>query len=140
MNLLPRTLTVVTAELVLFSAILTVLWMDEFLDFPYRVLGATPTPFRPEEFIVESTFCCIVALIVIIGTLLFFRRLDKLEQYLRVCAWCRKVWLGDRWVTFEEYLLIKHTLKSSHSICPECHQKTNIDIQEIQAGEKKNCR
>jgi hypothetical protein len=115
----------------MFIFILAIIWVDEFLDMPYLLFGATPTPRRLEEYIIETVSVAIVAILVIAGTILLLRRLDRAERFLRVCAWCRKVWLGDRWVVFEEYVKKEHMLKSSHGICPECNRKIKADIKEI---------
>ena len=55
--------------------------------------------------------------------------LEKLKSFLKVCAWCRKVCVTDaetnedKWILFEDYMVLEHKLKSSHGICPECYDK-----------------
>ncbi len=112
----------------MFICILVILWLDEFVDMPYLLFGATPTPRRMEEYIIETVSVSIVAVLVIAGTVLQLRRMDRIERFLRVCAWCRKVWAGDRWVDFEEYMKNEHLLKSSHGICDECAEKIKIEV------------
>ncbi len=123
MKQISRTWAIITSETVMFMFILVIIWVDEFLDMPYLLFGAAPTPRRLEEYIIETVSVAIVAILVIAGTVLLLRRLDRVERFLRVCAWCRKVWLDDRWVVFEEYAKKEHMLKSSHGICPECTHK-----------------
>jgi hypothetical protein len=97
-----------------------VLWLDEFVDLPFRFFGAPKTPLRPQEFWFEALTVLIVAVGVIVATLWVFRRLRALEGFIQICAWCRKVNLGDEWVSFEQYLRREHDVLSSHGICPEC--------------------
>ncbi len=54
------------------------------------------------------------------ATLWVFRRLRFLEDFIRVCAWCRKVEVAEEWVSFEDYMKVRHDVKSTHGICPEC--------------------
>jgi PAS domain S-box-containing protein len=46
--------------------------------------------------------------------------LRKLERLLSVCAHCRRVRQGDRWVRMEEYVTTHFDTTVSHGICPSC--------------------
>ena len=107
-------------ELVGFGAVIALIWLDEYVDIPFKILGALKTPPRPQEFWFESLAVLFVAIAVIVSTLWIFRRLRMLEGFIQVCAWCRKVNLGEEWISFEQYLKREHDVQSSHSICPEC--------------------
>jgi hypothetical protein len=107
-------------ELVGFGAVLLLLWLDEYLDLPFRYLGALQTPARPQEFWFEALAVLLLGILVIAATLWVFRRLRFLEDFIRVCAWCRKVEVGDQWLTFEDYMKLQHDVKATHSICPAC--------------------
>lgn len=129
MKLSAKTLTIIIAEIVMFIAMLLVLWLDEFIDIPYHLFGDPPTPFRLAEFVIETVSCSLFSLIIIVGTLLHLRRAEKIERFLRVCAWCRNVWFDDKWIPMEKYLEKKHTLQSTHGICPECLHKFETENQ-----------
>ncbi len=107
-------------EVIGFSLLLVVLWLDEYVDLPFRYLGALKTPLRPQEFWFEAIAVLLVATAVISSTLWVFRRLRILEGIVQVCAWCRKVNVGEQWVSFEKYLKHEHDVQSSHGICPAC--------------------
>jgi len=126
-----RTWAIITSEILMFVVLLIISWVDEFLDFPYLFLGAIPAPHRMEEFMVETVSISIVALLVILVTLLLLRRLDQVERFLRVCAWCKKIHSNDRWVDFEEYEYSEHMLKTTHGICPDCVNKVKTDIKDV---------
>jgi hypothetical protein len=111
---------VLTIEVIGFSILLAVLWLDEYLDVPFRFLGARKTPLRPQEFWFEAITVLLVATAVIAATLWVFRRLRVLESFVQVCAWCRKVNVDDDWVSFEQYLKRELDVKSTHGICPTC--------------------
>jgi hypothetical protein len=55
---LPR--TAIMLECVGFLAIICISWLDELIDLPYYLFGAPPSPFRPEEAIVESVVTLLV--------------------------------------------------------------------------------
>lgn len=111
---------ILTIEVVGFSILLAVQWADEYLDVPFRFLGALKTPLRPQEFWFEALAVLLVAIAVISTTLWVFRRLRILESFIQVCGWCRKVNVEDDWVSFEQYLKHEHDVLSTHGICPEC--------------------
>jgi hypothetical protein len=133
-----RTVIVVVAEILVFAALLAVIWLDEFVDLPHLLFGDPPTPYRLAEFVIETLACSIVGIATITGTLFILRRLDRVERFLRVCAACRKVSLGEEWVVFEEYLAKKLALRSSHGICPECFVKFNDETQTPASGRKRS--
>ncbi len=66
-------------ELFGFGAVLLVLWLDEYVDVPFRFFGALQTPARPQEFWFEAVTVLLVATAVVAATLWVFRRLRFLE-------------------------------------------------------------
>ncbi len=111
---------ILAIEVIGFSILLAVLWLDEYVDVPFRFFGALKTPLRPQEFWFEALSVLLVATAVIAATLWVFRRLRVLEAFVQVCAWCRKVNVEDEWVSFEQYLKCRLDVQSTHGICPEC--------------------
>ena len=107
-------------ELVGFAALLAILWLDEYVDVPFRFFGALKTPLRPEEFWFEALAVLLVAISVVAATLWIFQRLRILEGFIQVCAWCRKVNVRDEWLPFEQYLKREHDVQATHGICPAC--------------------
>jgi len=116
---------ILSIELIGFGAVIAMIWLDEYVDLPFRFLGAVKTPARPQEFWFEGLGVLFVATAVIVATLWIFRRLRRLEGFIEVCAWCRKINLGDDWISFEQYLKREHDVQSSHSICPECRAQAS---------------
>ena len=121
---------IVCGEVGLFALVLFVLWIDEFIDLPHLFFGAPSKAFRLEEFLIETVSILIVAAIVIAVTIFIQYRSRRIEQFLRVCAWCRKVWMDDKWVRFEEYIHKSQALRSSHGICEECLSKQNLKARQ----------
>ena len=113
-------------ELIGFALVIGVMWLDEYVDLPFRFLGALKTPARPQEFWFEALAVVLVATGVVVATLWVFRRLRLLESLIEVCAWCRKVNVGDEWVSFEQYMKIELDVKSTHGICPNCRATASV--------------
>ena len=63
----------IAGEAGLFFIVTIVVWLDEFMDLPARFLGATPKPFRPQEYLVEAVSILIVAVVAITITFISLR-------------------------------------------------------------------
>jgi hypothetical protein len=123
MKLSKRNWVIIAIEAGLFFIFLTVIWLDAFFDLPYILFGMPPSPHRLHEYLFLSGLILFVAIAVLVITIIILERVQRLEECLRVCAWCRKVWMDGKWVSFEEYMLDKNFLRSSHGICEECVYK-----------------
>jgi hypothetical protein len=111
---------ILAIELIAFGLVIAVTWLDEYVDVPFRFFGAVKTPIRPQEFWFEATTALFVGTAVVLATLWVFRRLRFFEDFIRVCAWCRKVEVDEEWVAFEDYMKHQHDVRSTHGICPTC--------------------
>ena len=120
LGLTTRDWLIIASELIMFFIILAVIWLDEFIDLPYVFFGAPPTPYRIEEYLLESSLILAFGLCVIVTTFILLRKYRRLEHFLKVCAWCRKVWVDGTWVNFEDYALRRYSQHASHGICEEC--------------------
>jgi hypothetical protein len=137
-NLTARDWALIAGEAGLFLLVTIVLWLDEFVDLPHLLLGSPETPSRPEEYIIETISILLVAIVSITITLILLRRSRRIERFLRVCAWCRKVWVDGKWVSFEEYALKRHSLQSSHGICEECVASLDKKAELKKAGQTED--
>lgn len=70
----------IAGETGLFFIVTAVIWFDEFVDLPYLLLGAPPTPYRPQEYILETASILVVALAVIIITYISLLRVSRLQK------------------------------------------------------------
>ena len=111
---------ILAIEVLGFGSIMLLIWLDEYADLPHRLLGAPTTPANAREFWFETCAILLLATVIVIATLWVFRRLRFLEDFIRVCAWCRKVEVAAEWLTFEDYMKLQHDVKSTHGICPTC--------------------
>jgi hypothetical protein len=105
-----------------FGFVFALIWLDELVDLPHILFGDPPTPVRLTEIAVESVGVLILAGVARLITSRILRRLAYLERFVVLCAWCRRVRLDDKWVTFEAFLG-EHSAETSHGMCPKCEQK-----------------
>lgn len=117
---LPRGIAFV--QLAGFGIILAVVWVNELADLPHHLFGDPRTPARPAELLLETIGILSLALLVVVSSRAFMRRLAYLENFVVLCAWCRRVRLGPEWLSFEQFLG-KHSAETSHGMCPECATK-----------------
>jgi hypothetical protein len=97
-----------------FLMLILLSWLDEF--------HATW-----HESAVESAAVLAVWSIVFYFTRRLVSRLYYLERFLRVCAWCRKINLDDKWMPLEQYFAVGFHTETTHGVCPECAQKIRTD-------------
>jgi hypothetical protein len=102
-----------------FLAIIFLSWANEFLDLPRHIFGGV-TQVNWRESAMETILALIVWLSVHVVTRRVLARLYYLEEFLRLCAWCRKVAHDDEWLSLEEYFNRGFNIKTSHGMCPDC--------------------
>jgi hypothetical protein len=107
-----------------FLLIIALSWMDEFLHLPRRLFGGVQHS-DWHEALMESFVAIAVWLVLFLTTKQILARLYYYQEFIRMCAWCRKIDDGDKWVPLEEYLSKGFDTETSHAICPEC-QKTHF--------------
>ena len=86
-----KTKLILAVEAGMFCLILVTIWLDEFLDLPQLLFGVPATPYRIQEYFIETSLIAIVAVIVIALTFVMLQKIERIDRYLRVCAWCRNV-------------------------------------------------
>ena len=69
-----------------------------------------------------------VALVLVVMILL---RLEKLQEFVTVCAWTGRVRFGGQWVRLDEYLKQQFNISVSHSLSQEAAEKMRVEIEEL---------
>ena len=65
--------------------------------------------------------------VVFLLTYRLVKHLVYLEEFIRVCAWCRRVCFREEWMPLEEYFERGFHFGTTHGICAECLQKAKDD-------------
>ncbi|MGD8960481.1 MAG: hypothetical protein PVI27_11595, partial [Desulfobacteraceae bacterium] len=125
---------IIWIEIIGFSSIILLIWLDELLDLPYLLFGAMATPFNYSESIFESVVIMILAYIIVSLTHTILRRLEFFEDILPICSFCKKIRSESDWIPIEKYFRSHSKADFSHSVCPECAEEYYGGI----LGEKQN--
>jgi PAS domain-containing protein len=75
--------------------------------------SSRPFHFHAEANFVPGLHCSFVSLVP------DSKNLEQEQDVLKVCAWTKRVWHKERWISIEEYLLQAHDLIVTHGICPD---------------------
>ena len=119
---------IVRIEIIGFSAILLMTWMNEIVGISQFLFKGTHE-LNWQDALTESIIELAVAIPTILISWRIARRLHYLERFLRVCSWCRKVGHDDEWISFEEFVERKLNTQTSHGICPHCLEKMSARVR-----------
>jgi len=119
-------------EAIAFLMIIALSWLTEAIRIPHLLYGESFTP-NWNRAILRTVVIVLIWIWVHLATRQLLKRLHYLEEFLRVCGWCRKVSYGNEWIEMESYLKSKFATKTSHGMCPDCLRRKK---DEIVAAEK----
>lgn len=108
-----------------FLVIIVFLWISEILFSASN----TPNLFNWRNLIFNNVVVLVVAVPEMILTKRLVSRLYRLEGFLRICAWCKKMQDDDEWTPIEEYFREHFNVESSHGICPECFENSQQKLK-----------
>ncbi len=110
-----------------FSFLIILSWLVEVLHIPHLIFGE---PFTPNwhRAILRTVVLSSIWAWVHWATRRLLKRLHYLEEFLRICGWCRKVCDHGEWLTMENYFNSKFATQTSHGMCPECLQKKKDEL------------
>lgn len=111
-----------------FGFLVAFVWLTEALGVPH-FLFSDPAVFNWGRPLLRTVVVLGVWLAVHLATRRLLKRLHHLEEYLRVCAWCRKIGHEGEWMTTEEYFGSAFTTKTTHGMCPECSRQMASSAQ-----------
>ncbi len=106
-----------------FVTIIGLTWADQLFGLFSHLLGEPAQDIDIRETLLKTAI--IVALWAFAGYKLhkLITRLSYLENFLIVCAWCRKIEKDEHWLSLEEHFQNRTGGEVSHGICPDCRDK-----------------
>ncbi|HEV2394249.1 MAG TPA: hypothetical protein VG146_18005 [Verrucomicrobiae bacterium] len=111
--------------------ILLLSWLNEAVDLPHLLIGGEAHMSKWRSGAMETVLILLIWAFVHSLTKRLVDRLHYLEGMLRVCAWCRKVGYGEKWMRLEEYFAEGFQVRTTHGVCPECLKKLEDDTKEF---------
>jgi hypothetical protein len=120
---------VLSYQLVAFTAMIALIWLDEILDLPHFLLGSIATPVNWRESLFETLIIAPFGLVIIRNTKILFSRMKYLEGFLRICSSCKKICDEQgNWQQIEMYIHERSGARFSHGICPRCAEKLYPEV------------
>ena len=110
-----------------FSLLIAFSWLTEAVRIPHLVFGESFTP-NWERASLRTLVILLVWLSVYLATRRLLKRLYYLEEFLRICSWCRKVCHEGEWLEIEKFFDSKFATTTSHGMCPGCLEKRLAEI------------
>ncbi|HEX3624311.1 MAG TPA: hypothetical protein VH280_02690 [Verrucomicrobiae bacterium] len=116
-----------------FLVVIVMSWLTELFRIPHYLFNE---PFIP------NWHRAVLRTLVIVGIWLWvfwitrrlLKRLHHLEEFLRICSWCRKVCHDEEWLGLEDYFNSKFATRTSHGMCPDCLKKKVQELSQQQDG------
>ena len=111
-----------------FLAIIVLCYLDDLLQLPCLIFSAYPFEFVHRRSMLEMLLFLAVWLLVSGSTQRLMKRVQHLEAFMRVCAWCRRIDCTGEWMRLEDFMKQGFDTSTTHGICPECLQRQNEAI------------
>jgi len=123
--------SILWVEAAAFSLIILLSWLTEALRIPHVLYGEQFNP-NYHRAILRTIVILLIWSWVHLVTRRLLKRLHYLEEFLRVCGWCRRVCHETEWLQMERFLNSKFETKTTHGMCPDCLKKkvAEISVQE----------
>jgi hypothetical protein len=112
-----------------FILLIALSWLSEGLRIPHLLFGESFVP-NWHRAILRTVVITLIWLWVNAVTKRLLKRLHYLEDFIRMCGWCRKVCYQGEWLTLEKYLNSKYAVHTTHGMCPDCLKQTVEEIKQ----------
>lgn len=112
-----------------FSLLIVMSWLTEALRIPHYIFGESFVP-NWHRAILRTVVIILIWIWVYMLTRRLLKRLHYLEDFLRICGWCRRVCYNDEWLALEHYFNSKFATRTSHGMCPDCLKKKVEELKQ----------
>ncbi|MFZ0827662.1 MAG: hypothetical protein WAO02_09595 [Verrucomicrobiia bacterium] len=112
-----------------FLMIIVLCYLDELLKLPSLVFSDHPFDFVYRRSTLEMLLFLAVWLLVSGSTRRLLNRVRQLEDFMRVCAWCRRIDYKGEWMRLEDFMQQGFDTPTTHGICPECLERQKAAIE-----------
>lgn len=106
-----------------FLAIIALCWLNSLLGLPSLIFKGDIGMSDFESPVLQMLLILGVWLLVSASTRRSMERLHHLEQFLHVCAWCRRIDCEGEWMPMEKFLQHGFDASTTHGICEDCLEK-----------------
>lgn len=132
-----QTTKIVLCEHLGFLSIIVLCFLNELLKLPSLVFSSNRLLFLYQRSTLEMLLILAVWFLVVGSTRRLLKRLKHLEDFMRVCAWCRRIDYKGEWIPIEDFLEQSFDTPTTHGICKECLTKQKASIKRAKARRKQ---
>lgn len=112
---------------------MVICYLDELLKLPSLVFSDHPFAFVHQRSTLNMLLVLAVWFLVSRSTRRILDRVRHLEEFMRVCAWCRRINFKGEWISLEEFMRQGFDTPTTHGICTECLQEQQAAIARASA-------
>jgi len=112
-----------------FLAVIALCFLDELLQLPSLIFSGHPFVVLYRRPTLEMLLFLAVWLLVSNSTRRLLKQMRQLEDFLRVCSWCRRIDYKGEWMPLEEFIEQGFDTPTTHGICPECLRQKKDAIE-----------
>jgi hypothetical protein len=123
-----------------FLAIIALCFLDELLKLPSLIFSDHPFMFVFQRSTLEMLLVLAVWLLVGNSTRRLLKRVRQLEDFMRVCAWCRKIDYKGQWMPLEDFMEQGFDTPTTHGICPECLYRQKEAVERAKKARNATAR
>jgi hypothetical protein len=117
-------------QLMVFTMLLLVIWVNEIVDLSALWFG---TPPRPADVFRGCVLSVATILAAIVGVGLTYEQQKRIiSGLLTVCAQCRKIRIEQQaWEHLDDYVAAHSLVVFTHGLCPECFERAEQEILDL---------
>jgi hypothetical protein len=120
-----------------FLAVIVLCFLDELLQLPSLIFSDHPFAFVYRRSTLEMLLFLAVWLLVSNSTRRLLKQVRQLENFLHVCAWCRRIDYKGQWMPLEDFMEQGFDTPTTHGICAECLSRQKEAIERAKTARKK---
>jgi hypothetical protein len=125
MNKISQLTRIVLYQNLGFLVILIICYLDDLLKLPSLVFSEHPFAFMFRRSTLVST-----------STRRILHRIQYLEKFIRLCAWCRRINFKGEWMPLEEFMRQGFDTPTTHGICLDCLAKQKVAAEKVKLNRK----
>jgi hypothetical protein len=119
-----------------FLAIMVISYLDELLKLPSLIFSDHPFAFVFQRPTLDILLVMAVWFLVSRSTHRVMERIQYLEKFMRLCAWCRRINFKGEWMPLEEFMRQGFDTPTTHGICPGCLEQQKATVEKMKARRK----
>ena len=106
-----------------FLCIIALCYLNDLIKLPSLIFSDHPFVILHRRTTLEMLLVLAVWFVVTASTRRILDRIRYLEEFMRVCAWCRRINYHGEWMRLEEFMRQGFDTPTTHGICTECFSK-----------------